>query len=399
MSLPSAAGSVVVQHLGINGNRGNYPNGNSNATDARCTNWCLGISVANLDYYETNDVEIYDAPTYASLSSNIVREVHRAGRFIAPSLAVNTDGVHKDGPFGTYAIDNMYLSTGDDAIALNLPEGYGGNGGAGTISNIVLANSMACLRAYTYSGSGSGYNLAPITVNNMIGSTFSDCFRLGFNVAGAHAADEINALIVNNVTVSPGGYFVNVAANVGAIQISNSVWDAPAAALPWIGFTSGATVSNYTCTACQIYRNTSGSSAAYWGLITSGSTIKRMEIGGASVANEQGQSYAAIPYAFDVQSGGSVGTFVMNAMDPALTTSLLNGSQWSRIGSFYGPGVAGYFRNTTYAKLPPPGFTGLSVSISDSAAGGVWGATESGGSPGHYAQLNSNGTNWTVTGK
>ena len=86
-------------------------------------------------------------------------------------------------------------------------------------------------------------------------------------------------------------------------------------------------------------------------------------------------------------------------MDPVHSPTLLNGNEWSRVTNFYGPGVSTYFRNTTYANLPPPTYPGLSVSISDSNAAGVWGATEGGGSPGHYAQLNSNGTNWTVTGK
>jgi hypothetical protein len=117
------------------------------------------------------------------------------------------------------------------------------------------------------------------------------------------------------------------------------------------------------------------------------------------VLNEQGQSYAAIPYALDVQTGGAIGTLILTSMDPALITSLLNGNEWSRIGAFYGTGVSTFYRNTTYANLPPATFAGLSASITDSAAGGIWGAIETGGSAGHYAQLSSNGTNWTVTGK
>jgi hypothetical protein len=115
------------------------------------------------------------------------------------------------------------------------------------------------------------------------------------------------------------------------------------------------------------------------------------------VVNQPGQTYAALPYLWDFQTGASVGEYIMTDQDPTLAPTLLNGNEWAQIGSFYGAGVSSYFRNTAYANLPPATFAGLSASVSDSTTQ-VWGAAVSGGSS-NYAQVGSNGTNWTVTGK
>ena len=409
---PATAGSMIVRNLAINGNRAN----NSTSGDARCSTaapyfgWCFDINVANLQYYELSNVYLYNSPTYGTLSSNVDRQVYRNVLITTPSLSNgNTDGIHMDGPFGTFDIEGVYCATGDDCIAANIIEGYGGNGGGGTISNVEYAGALSGFRTYC---AGQSYTLGPVIETNLHGFLSnhsaldaSTLVRLGYSNAGV--PDCIQSIKITNADVSLQDWsfgtftsvLVDVEDNVGDLELSNVRWSAPGQAGAWLNFTGASTVGNYVCTECTIYRNTSGSAAAFWGRIPSGATVKRLEMHGAAVVNEQGQSYAAIPYGFDVQTGGAVGTFVMTAMDPALTTSLLNGNEWSRITNFYGAGVSGYFRNTVYANLPPATFTGLSASISDSSAGGVFGATEAGGSPGHYAQLNSNGVNWTVTGK
>jgi hypothetical protein len=403
------AGSVVIRHLGINGNGSVFPNGNSTATDLRCAGWCLGISLANLQYYELNDVYIYDAPTYGSLTANVARQVYRDIRVVTPHLYNgNTDGIHLDGPCGTFDVEGAYFATGDDAIAVNLPEGYGGSCGGGTIKNVTYAGSLSGFRTYTNS---AGYTLGPVTLSNLTGfmsnSSGADTptlLRLGYN--SPYAADEIQSIKVTNanITLSPTSAgpasIVTVQQNVGELSFGNVTWNGPVSASPWLNFvTASTTVGNYTCTNCTIYRNTSGNAAAFWGAVPATDTITHAECNGCSVVNQAGQTYAPLPYAWDVRTGGAIGTYVMTAQDPSLNPTFTNGNEWSGISSFYGPGISAYYRNTVFLNLPPATYCGLSVSIGDSNAAGVLGAVEGGGSPGHYARLWSNCTNWTVTGK
>ena len=404
---PPTAGSVIIKHLGVNGNRGIYPNSNSSTNDGRCASWCLGISLANLQYYELNDVYIYDAPTYASLTSNVDRQVYRNVRMVTAHLfSGNTDGIHMDGPCGTFDVEGGYFALGDDSIAVNLPEGYGGSCGGGTINNITYAGALSGFRTYSNSG---GYTLGPVMMSNLVGflsnpsgADTTTLLRLGYN--SPFALDEIQSIKVTNanITLSPvsgTASLVSIQQNVGELSLNNVTWNSPVSASPWLNFTTASTtVSNYTCTNCTIYRTPTGNAAAFWGTVPNTDTIKRAECNGCSVVNQPGQTYPALPYAWDVRPGGVLGTYVMTAHDPSLNPTFTNGNEWPGITAFYGAGISSYYRNTVFSNLPPATYCGLSVSVGDSNANGVLGAVEGGGSPGHYAMEWSNCTNWTSPG-
>jgi hypothetical protein len=297
-------------------------------------------------------------------------------------------------------VSDSYLDTGDDGIAVNLPEGYGGNCGGGSVTNVqFVALNDAAFRTYNTIGSGN-YTLGNVTLSNITGSIFGGAV-LNLGNVGPAVADEVSSVKVDNATfLTAGNQFFQIEDNVGELACSNCTWypgNYSTNFISWGG--TGSTIGNLVLTNTTISRGSCCVATAYWGTVKTGATIKRLECNGCNVVNAAGTSGAALSYAWDVQSGGSIGTFVMTAMDPNLQPTLLNGNEWSRIGAFYGAGVASYFRNTTYANLPPATYPGLKASISDSNAGGVWGAVEGGGSPGHFAEETSNGTNWTVTGK
>ena len=216
-------------------------------------------------------------------------------------------------------------------------------------------------------GSGVGHNGGQSTI-----------IVLGAGSSGT--VDELQSITLSNVDVTTTDNFIlELGANVGNLTLVNVKWESPVGNTPLIQFRTGSSaINNLRMSGCVIYRNTSGTFSAWWGTIPSGDAINRIEMDGISVVNEQGQSYGALGYMWDVQSGGTIGTFVLDGVDPSLEPTLLNGNQWSRITSFYGVGVSTYYRNTTYANLPPATFTGLKTTISDSAAAGVWGATETG---------------------
>ena len=406
---PAQSGSLVVRNLGINGHRGStYPNTNSTVSgDLRCSpNWCYGMIVANLQYLEVSDSDIYDAPTFGIFATNIGTAVFKNVVVNHANVGANTDCIHLGGPIGNFIVDGATLTCYDDGIALNMPEGYAGNIGGGTISNVDYVTATTMVRTYPYDSAGH-YTLGPVLISNVWGSLNAHAdtpavFRSGLGTSTpGYAADEIASIKIVGARFSMAstGNVFSISSNIGELSCTDCTWVSPVSASPWTEFTNSATVSNYVLNNATIYRNTTGSAAAFWGTVPTGDTITRHECNVCNVVNEQGQSYSALSYAWDVQSGGAIGTFVMTAMDPHLQPTLLNGNEWSRVASFYGAGVANYYRNTTYANLPPATYPGLGASISDSAAGGVWGAAESGGSAGHYAGLASNGTNWAVTGK
>ena len=125
--ISAQAGSLVIRNLGIEGNSATTGN-NSSSGDQRCStpDWCMGILAANLSYYELSNVSCLDIPTYCSLTSNIGREVEHNVRITSPGQFINTDGIHKDGPWGSFSMDHIYCHTGDDCVALNTVEGIGG---------------------------------------------------------------------------------------------------------------------------------------------------------------------------------------------------------------------------------------------------------------------------------
>ena len=299
-SAPATSGGLVVKDMGINGNRA----GNSTG-DARCSTsppisgWCMDIAAANLKYYELSNVYLYNSPSYATDSANIDRQVYHNSIMVTPALSnSNTDGIHMDGPGGTFEIDGVYLATGDDGIAANMVEGYGGSIGGGTISNEQVAGPLTAFR--TYCG-GSSLTLGPITITNVNGwlsnHTAVDAtalFRLGYTNAGV--ADCIQSVKITNADVSLqdwsfGTYtsvLVDVEDNVGDLELTNVRWHSPAQTGAWLNFTGASTVSNYTCTGCTIYQDAIGSSAAYWAKTVSGSIIKNYECNGCSIVAANG---------------------------------------------------------------------------------------------------------------
>jgi hypothetical protein len=406
---PAQSGALVVRDLGIQMNRATQGH-NSTSGDLRCqTYWCMGILAVNLEYLEISGVTVQDPTAYTALTSNIGNQVYEKIQTISSvaNHAPNTDGIHIDGPCYTGSIDDSYFMQYDDAIAFNLIEGYGGScTGPWTISNIRYQNSLSAFRAYVCDG-GTHYSLGPVTLTNLTGSLTDpnglgvNGFQLGNPSFGACTTDELQSIQATNVNLNllNGGNMINVSNNIGNLIVNNVIWSGPTAAGAFLNFAAAATISNYQCSGSSIYQNSSGSSAAYWLKTVSGASIRRMEYNGCAITVEQGVSATTVSYGHDIVAGSTVGTFNLGSLDPANTTTLLNGNEWSRITNFYGAGVPNYFRDILFANLPPATYIGLSASISDSAAVGIWGATETGGSPGHYAQLNSNGANWTVTGK
>jgi hypothetical protein len=397
---PAQVGSLIIRDITVNGNRA----GNSTG-DLHCvTAWCAGILAANLEYFELTNVRIKNAPTFAVFTTNVgTQEYHNVEVDSTTASGSNTDGIHAAGPFGTINASNIRVTGYDDCIALNLPEGYSGSGGASQFANITCNGNLSLLRAYAYQNAGNicgSCTLGPVQISNFfLNGGSSNGVIIGNDANGSSTLDQVQSIqLTNGIFVTPNS-LVNTVNHVGTLSFNSVRWSISGGnTASWLDFGGTSTISSFLCTACTIYANAAwGGFTPHWGRVLYNSTVKRIEMNGTAIAVESGQSLSATGYGFDIQSGSSVGSFVLTAMDPTLNPTLLNGNEWSRITNFYGAGVPAYYRNTTYGNLPPATYVGLSASISDGTSI-VWGATEA-GSGSNYAQLTSDGANWTVSGK
>src|SRR6202022_1213882 len=97
---------------------------------------------------------------------------------VMKSSGYYTDGLHFDGPANDITITGCDFTTGDDAIALNCPEGYSGNISRVAVSNCTF-NSWSLMRLYTGLGPGAEDRIDSVTVTNCSGSMIIAAFLIG----------------------------------------------------------------------------------------------------------------------------------------------------------------------------------------------------------------------------
>lgn len=154
---PSQGASVTLRNFKVNGNRA----GNSTIADARGIPWIGGVDLSNINGLTLDTVQVYAAPTYGFHGANLTNGTFSSCNVTSPSHAINTDGFHFDGPENNLTINGGYLYTGDDAVALNGPEGY-----SGTINAVAIANLD--IDPLSFSGMREYGTVTNVTVNNCV---------------------------------------------------------------------------------------------------------------------------------------------------------------------------------------------------------------------------------------
>src|ERR1039457_3096760 len=100
----------------------------------------------NLDNIVVENVAVVNSPSFHFRFSN-VGNVKISG-CVMRSTGLNTDGLHFDGPANDIEISNCDITTEDDGIALNCPEGYTGDISRVTVTNCTF-QSLSMMRLYT----------------------------------------------------------------------------------------------------------------------------------------------------------------------------------------------------------------------------------------------------------
>jgi polygalacturonase len=138
--------NVSLSNFTLNGNRGNGKDGDSTSggslgiTNPDWTGniWYFGINLMNLNNITIQNVVVINSPSYHIRLSN-VGNVTVSGCLLR-SFGLGTDGIHFDGPANDIAISNCSITSGDDGIALNCPEGYSGNISRVSVSNCTFSS-------------------------------------------------------------------------------------------------------------------------------------------------------------------------------------------------------------------------------------------------------------------
>lgn len=336
---PTRTPHFRLRNLKVDGNR--RANGKTDGSG----NWIFSVDLANIERLLLENLYIYDSPTYGVRISNCGEIVVQGCRIESPANTGNTDGIHFDGPCDDIRISDCSFTTGDDAIALNCPEGYGGSIARAVVSNCVFDRVTAAMRVYT--GVGSAWTAQQIEFSNCVGSIVPDVtsfinavFILGYNGPGA-SPEAIRDLNAANCTFKSVGPIAYVLDDIGILSFSNFVWDSPTNTTPWLLMDSGgAAISTATFNNCRIRRTAEGSANAFAILAAAAGSIGKVVINGFDVENAPGTSAAAIPYLIDM-ANLTIGELYIESLNPTNITALVNPTTgFTGITKIDGPGLS-----------------------------------------------------------
>lgn len=318
---PARGANVSLTNFTLNGNQGNGSNGDSTSGKRQGVTgrvWYCGINLMNLDGITIENVVIVNTPAYHVRLSN-VGNVKVSG-CVLWSKGANTDGLHFDGPANDIEISRCNFRTGDDSIALNCPEGHGGDISRVTVDSCRF-DSFSLMRLYT-TGGGPGWRIDSVTVSNCSGNLREPAFVVG--LAPGSRPNSIDHVIISDCNLAAPGV-LGVAENFGSMIFRNVTFISPSLFArflapdgpydPFVG-------ESLTFENCKIAG--SGGNALFLG---NGSMIEKVEFSGFTAQNS--------PLLLELLLG-SVGELILDAVDNRI---LAPTNTFTSIGSVSGVGV------------------------------------------------------------
>ena len=311
--------NVSLSNFTVNGNQGNGHNGDSTTGiyQGTATTWYFAINLMNLDNINIENVVVVNSPAYHFRFSN-VGNVTVSG-CVMVSAGGNTDGLHFDGLANDITISNCNITTNDDGIGLDCPEGYSGNISRVAISNCTF-NSYSMVRLYTANG-GDRFNIDTVSVSNCTGTLSEGAFITGYRAMSN--PNSITGLTISDCNITAPAVLA-VGENFGTIAITNvnftphqsNVWWAtpqqnhdsafvrtsPAGGLTYVG-------SSLTLNNCSITVNGNKNVPAL--IIEDSSVINSLVFNGFAVQN--GGSSSKVPALLNLVLG-SVGQLVLGSV-------------------------------------------------------------------------------------
>jgi hypothetical protein len=349
-----------------------YPNGQLNAganqpVSGAAAHGTYGIILANCTDITIDNVTFESAcANYCVTLSNVDHVNVRNCNFTTGGTL--HDGVHIDGPAEKIHISNCTFATGDDAIALNAYEGWGGDITDVTIDSCIFVSSLTLMRAY---GSASGdsttmVKVSRVAVSNCTGTVQSCVASLGLSAGGCNNAnvDEIRDITFSNCDITHLGSTYApflLCCNVRALAINNHIHRPTSAISMMHGY--GANAVDVTINGLTIIRDDSADAAP--GIVDvncSGGTFQKLTLRGITVADQTGSSYTALPYVVGATS--ALTELVIDSVDMDKFTALLDSNGTTNITTIKGAGVLG-----TGASLPDSVMANNSLYLSSTDSG------------------------------
>jgi hypothetical protein len=339
--------SVSLSNFTINGNAGDgrsgdsttgYPQGNLTTGQE-----CYPINLMNLDDVRIENLVIVNSPCYHIRFANVGHATVTG--CIIQSQGPNTDGIHIDGPANDIAISGCKLTTNDDAIALNCPEGYSGDIRRVSVTNCQFDSPVLMrLDTIAYPGVAQTFYIEDVDVSGCTGKFPRPCFEIG---DGAHAnPDAVKAFTISDCTLSAPA-LLNIWANFGDITLRNvrlipshDSQEDPGFSLARTNLhllnpDSGQYVgSSFTVNNCVIERHSG--SPAYLFVVQNQSLIRKLEIDGFSIEDHGDHDPSPEMLKF---ISGNIGQLVLNSVSTAHINAPVSPGGISNISSISGSGV------------------------------------------------------------
>jgi hypothetical protein len=339
---PARGSSVSLSNFTINGNAGDGTNGDSTVGfvqgNLKTGQECYPINLQNLDNITIENVVVVNSPCYHMRFTN-VGNVTISGCVVL-SIGPNTDGLHFEGPSNDISISGCSFTTGDDAIALNCPEGYSGDISRVTVNNCTF-NSPTLMRLNTieYPNDGASFYIDTVAVSNCSGTLQNSCFEIGDGAGGN--SNAVTGFTISNCELSAPA-ILNIWANFGDIALknvtlvpSNSALQAPGYALartnrrllyPDSGYYTG---SSLTFENCVI---SGGGSPVAAVIVENTSTIATVEFNGFALQGCSGHGLVSF-------ASGSIGQLIIDSVTTENIQAAVPGGAFSDVGMVSGAGV------------------------------------------------------------
>jgi len=342
---PQRGSNVTLSNFTINGNRGNGHDGVSTTgspqggMNTQAGAWYCAINLMSLDNIQITNVVVVDAPSYHMRLSN-VGHVDISG-CILRSEGPNTDGFHFDGPSNDVSISNCEITSGDDAIALNCPEGYTGDISRVSVSNCQVNSGSFLMRLHSVDdATGKKGRIDTVSVSGCSGSCTYAGFLVGHGVtAGPRSIDNVTILSCN--LSAPA--FLEIGANFGSVVLENNLLTPSASHLfPGFALARSSGYSNGCSYAggsleirnCSVNRNNSLQVPAL--SLANRSTLGNLQFDGFSLADPGGHAKTTELIAI---VSGTLGELTLNAVDSSHIAAALSQGGAAGVGEVGGAGV------------------------------------------------------------
>ena len=285
-----AAGTIIIRDIGINGNQ-TYNTGSTS----------IGILLLNLRNVLIEHTSIFNYPSFGIALDNIGTSEVLFNYIV--QAATNRDPIHYLGPNGYIRVVGNTIGASDDCLALNAPEGYGGNIGQVYAAGNQMVSCSDFMRIYNHISS-SYYTVGPVVVDGLTGTATASPNAWLFYFPSAGSAADLASVHVSHVDVSSPGGLAYIDGSFGDLLFSDCIIRNPTQGDALIEVESNdSPIGSLTVEDSGYERTTSGSTTTAPVInITNDSVVGRVVLRNVFCEDEAGESYTACPSLIDVIS-------------------------------------------------------------------------------------------------